>query len=180
MANSSSWRCLPPHSPTGKAYPPEFYYDTYNPLWQNRPRVFDFKLQWTQMNPNAVDRIVAYRLGFRQVGTRRSPLHVSRWPLPTGRRLPSKTLLSLFRSRVLRLFCSSASGEQRIVNVVDVADFLQGCERARRGESASLSAKSAFFVFLGVFFSRIASFFSRTSGGEKKNSNPPAETEELV
>lgn len=52
----------------GKAYPPEFYYDTYSPLWQNRPRVFDFKLQWTQMNPNAVDRIVAYRLGFRQVG----------------------------------------------------------------------------------------------------------------
>lgn len=52
----------------GKAYPPEFYYDTYNPLWQNRPRVYGFKLQWTQMNPNAVDRIVAYRLGIRQVG----------------------------------------------------------------------------------------------------------------
>uniref|UniRef100_A0A8C7LR78 MAM domain containing glycosylphosphatidylinositol anchor 2 n=1 Tax=Oncorhynchus mykiss TaxID=8022 RepID=A0A8C7LR78_ONCMY len=52
---------------TGKAYPPEFYYDTYSPLWQNRPRVYGFKLQWTQMNPNAVDRIVAYRLGIRQV-----------------------------------------------------------------------------------------------------------------
>lgn len=52
----------------GKAYPPEFYYDTYSPLWQNRPRVYGFKLQWTQMNPNAVDRIVAYRLGIRQVG----------------------------------------------------------------------------------------------------------------
>lgn len=52
----------------GKAYAPEFYYDTYNPLWQNRPRVYGFKLQWTQMNPNAVDRIVAYRLGLRQVG----------------------------------------------------------------------------------------------------------------
>uniref|UniRef100_A0A8C6TQZ3 MAM domain containing glycosylphosphatidylinositol anchor 2 n=1 Tax=Neogobius melanostomus TaxID=47308 RepID=A0A8C6TQZ3_9GOBI len=56
---------------TGKAYPPEFYYDTYSPVWQNRPRIFGFKLQWTQMNPNAVDRIVAYRLGLRQTGLER-------------------------------------------------------------------------------------------------------------
>lgn len=54
-------------SAPGKAYPPEFYFDTYNPVWQNKPRTYNFKLQWTQMNPNAVDRIVAYRLGFRQV-----------------------------------------------------------------------------------------------------------------
>lgn len=54
-------------SPTGKAYAPEFYYDTYNPLWQNRPRVYSYSLQWTQMNPDAVDRILAYRLGIRQV-----------------------------------------------------------------------------------------------------------------
>ncbi|KAL0967682.1 hypothetical protein UPYG_G00255500 [Umbra pygmaea] len=53
---------------TGKAFPPEFYYDTYSPLWQNRPRVYGFKLQWTQMNPDNVDRIVAYRLGIRQTG----------------------------------------------------------------------------------------------------------------
>uniref|UniRef100_A0A8C9S3M8 MAM domain containing glycosylphosphatidylinositol anchor 2 n=1 Tax=Scleropages formosus TaxID=113540 RepID=A0A8C9S3M8_SCLFO len=52
---------------TGKAYAPEFYYDTYSPLWQNRPRVYSYKLQWTQMNPNAVDRIMAYRLGIRQL-----------------------------------------------------------------------------------------------------------------
>uniref|UniRef100_A0A672K271 MAM domain containing glycosylphosphatidylinositol anchor 2 n=1 Tax=Sinocyclocheilus grahami TaxID=75366 RepID=A0A672K271_SINGR len=56
---------------TGKAYPPEFYYDTYNPLWQNRPRVYGYKLQWTQMNPSAVDRIMAYRLGIRQTGQQR-------------------------------------------------------------------------------------------------------------
>nr|XP_023684225.1 MAM domain-containing glycosylphosphatidylinositol anchor protein 2 isoform X1 [Paramormyrops kingsleyae] len=56
---------------TGKAYAPEFYYDTYSPLWQNRPRVYAFKLQWTQMNPNAVDRIMAYRLGIRQTGQQR-------------------------------------------------------------------------------------------------------------
>ncbi|XP_018619711.1 MAM domain-containing glycosylphosphatidylinositol anchor protein 2 isoform X2 [Scleropages formosus] len=56
---------------TGKAYAPEFYYDTYSPLWQNRPRVYSYKLQWTQMNPNAVDRIMAYRLGIRQTGQQR-------------------------------------------------------------------------------------------------------------
>uniref|UniRef100_A0A8C2E9A4 MAM domain containing glycosylphosphatidylinositol anchor 2 n=1 Tax=Cyprinus carpio TaxID=7962 RepID=A0A8C2E9A4_CYPCA len=56
---------------TGKAYPPEFYYDTYSPLWQNRPRVYGYKLQWTQMNPSAVDRIMAYRLGIRQTGQQR-------------------------------------------------------------------------------------------------------------
>uniref|UniRef100_A0A665U9V3 MAM domain-containing glycosylphosphatidylinositol anchor protein 2-like n=1 Tax=Echeneis naucrates TaxID=173247 RepID=A0A665U9V3_ECHNA len=56
---------------TGKAYAPEFYYDTYGALWQNRPRVYGFKLQWTQMEPGAVDRILAYRLGIRQVGQSR-------------------------------------------------------------------------------------------------------------
>uniref|UniRef100_A0A5F8GWZ0 MAM domain containing glycosylphosphatidylinositol anchor 2 n=1 Tax=Monodelphis domestica TaxID=13616 RepID=A0A5F8GWZ0_MONDO len=56
---------------TGKAYAPEFYYDTYNPVWQNRHRVYSYSLQWTQMNPNAVDRIVAYRLGIRQAGQQR-------------------------------------------------------------------------------------------------------------
>ncbi|XP_009892226.1 PREDICTED: MAM domain-containing glycosylphosphatidylinositol anchor protein 2 [Charadrius vociferus] len=56
---------------TGKAYAPEFYYDTYNPLWQNRPRVYSYSLQWTQMNPDAVDRILAYRLGIRQAGQQR-------------------------------------------------------------------------------------------------------------
>ncbi|XP_057715866.1 MAM domain-containing glycosylphosphatidylinositol anchor protein 2 isoform X2 [Corythoichthys intestinalis] len=53
---------------TGKAYPPEFYYDTRGALWQNRPRSYGFKLQWTQMEPAGVDRILAYRLGRRQVG----------------------------------------------------------------------------------------------------------------
>ncbi|XP_052001082.1 MAM domain-containing glycosylphosphatidylinositol anchor protein 2 isoform X2 [Xyrauchen texanus] len=56
---------------TGKAYAPEFYYDTYSALWQNKPRVYGFKLQWTQMNPNAVDRIMAYRLGIKQTGPQR-------------------------------------------------------------------------------------------------------------
>ncbi|XP_047467686.1 MAM domain-containing glycosylphosphatidylinositol anchor protein 2 isoform X1 [Mugil cephalus] len=56
---------------TGKAYAPEFYYDTYSALWQNRPRVYGFKLQWTQMEPNGVDRILAYRLGIRQMGQSR-------------------------------------------------------------------------------------------------------------
>ncbi|KAM6973718.1 MAM domain-containing glycosylphosphatidylinositol anchor protein 2 [Aplochiton taeniatus] len=53
---------------TGKAFAPEFYYDTYGALWQNKPRVYGFKLQWTQMNPNSVDRIVAYRVGYIKIG----------------------------------------------------------------------------------------------------------------
>ncbi|KAM4723741.1 MAM domain-containing glycosylphosphatidylinositol anchor protein 2 isoform 2-T2 [Anableps anableps] len=56
---------------TGKAYSPEFYHDTYNALWQNRPQVYGFKLQWTQMEPNAVDRIMAYRLSIRQMAQTR-------------------------------------------------------------------------------------------------------------
>ncbi|XP_054882637.1 MAM domain-containing glycosylphosphatidylinositol anchor protein 2-like isoform X3 [Poeciliopsis prolifica] len=52
---------------TGKAYRPEFYHDTFNALWENRPQVYGFKLQWTQMEPNSVDRIMAYRLGIRQM-----------------------------------------------------------------------------------------------------------------
>uniref|UniRef100_A0A3P8YK95 MAM domain containing glycosylphosphatidylinositol anchor 2a n=1 Tax=Esox lucius TaxID=8010 RepID=A0A3P8YK95_ESOLU len=56
---------------TGRAYAPEFYYDTYSALWQNKPSVYGFKLQWTQQNPLSVDRIVAYRLGIRQMGQSR-------------------------------------------------------------------------------------------------------------
>ncbi|XP_046874379.1 LOW QUALITY PROTEIN: MAM domain-containing glycosylphosphatidylinositol anchor protein 2 [Hypomesus transpacificus] len=56
---------------TGKAFAPEFYYDTYGALWQNKPRVYGFKLQWTQQNPEAVDRIMAYRLGIRQTSQSR-------------------------------------------------------------------------------------------------------------
>ncbi|XP_067319250.1 MAM domain-containing glycosylphosphatidylinositol anchor protein 2 isoform X3 [Anolis sagrei] len=56
---------------TGKAYAPEFYYDTYSPLWQNRARVYAYSLEWTQMNPDAVDRILTYHLGIRQAGQQR-------------------------------------------------------------------------------------------------------------
>ncbi|XP_062326141.1 MAM domain-containing glycosylphosphatidylinositol anchor protein 2 [Osmerus eperlanus] len=56
---------------TGKAFAPEFYYDTYGALWQNKPRVYGFKLQWTQQNPGAVDHIMAYRLGIRQTSQSR-------------------------------------------------------------------------------------------------------------
>ncbi|KAJ7345343.1 hypothetical protein JRQ81_001293, partial [Phrynocephalus forsythii] len=49
----------------------EFYYDTYNPLWQNRARVYAYSLEWTQMNPDAVDRILTYHLGIRQAGQQR-------------------------------------------------------------------------------------------------------------
>eukprot|EP00064_Thunnus_orientalis_P018846 superscaffoldBa00004485_g18954 len=74
----------------GKAYAPEFYYDTYSALWQNRPRVYGFRLQWTQMEPNAVDRILAYRLGIRQMGQ-------SRWweqEIPMERNIQKGELLT--------------------------------------------------------------------------------------
>lgn len=64
LTTSAQAPCL---SPAGKAYAPEFYYDTYNPLWQNRARVYAYSLEWTQMNPDAVDRILTYHLGIRQV-----------------------------------------------------------------------------------------------------------------
>lgn len=66
---------------SGKAHAPEFYYDTYGTQWQNRPQVYGFKLQWTQMEPNAVDRILAYRLGIRQVcrNTQISGHELQRW-----------------------------------------------------------------------------------------------------
>lgn len=67
LHRQSFLKLLSPRVSSGKAYAPEFYYDTYGALWQNKPRVYGFKLQWTQMEPNAVDRILAYRLGIRQV-----------------------------------------------------------------------------------------------------------------
>lgn len=67
---------------SGKAYAPEFYYDARSALWQNRPRAYGFKLQWTQMEPGAVDRILAYRLGFRQVSVHNTDLRVRLVPEP--------------------------------------------------------------------------------------------------
>lgn len=56
---------------TGKAFAPEFYYDADSSLWQSRTSVYGFRLLWTQQDPDCVDRIVAYRLGLRQLSQTR-------------------------------------------------------------------------------------------------------------
>uniref|UniRef100_A0AAV2JJE0 MAM domain containing glycosylphosphatidylinositol anchor 2a n=1 Tax=Knipowitschia caucasica TaxID=637954 RepID=A0AAV2JJE0_KNICA len=56
---------------TGKAFAPEFYYDSDSSLWQNRPSVYGFRLLWTQQEPDSVDRVLAYRLGLRQLSQSR-------------------------------------------------------------------------------------------------------------
>lgn len=56
---------------TGKAFAPEFYYDADSSLWQSRASVYGFRLLWTQQEPDSVDRIVAYRLGLRQLSQTR-------------------------------------------------------------------------------------------------------------
>ncbi|KAK7918591.1 hypothetical protein WMY93_009875 [Mugilogobius chulae] len=56
---------------TGKAFAPEFYYDSDSSLWQNRPSVYGFRLLWTQREPDSVDRVLAYRLGLRQLSQTR-------------------------------------------------------------------------------------------------------------
>ncbi|KAI4788528.1 hypothetical protein KUCAC02_035800, partial [Chaenocephalus aceratus] len=52
---------------TGKAHAPEFYYDTYSALWQNRPGSTASSCSGPRWSPATVDRILAYRLGIRQM-----------------------------------------------------------------------------------------------------------------
>uniref|UniRef100_A0A8C4QZJ9 MAM domain containing glycosylphosphatidylinositol anchor 1 n=1 Tax=Eptatretus burgeri TaxID=7764 RepID=A0A8C4QZJ9_EPTBU len=54
-------------SVNGRAYAPEFYYDTVNPVRSVKPNVYSFLLQWTQKEPEAVDRVTSYRLQYKQI-----------------------------------------------------------------------------------------------------------------
>ncbi|XP_053568668.1 MAM domain-containing glycosylphosphatidylinositol anchor protein 1 [Bombina bombina] len=52
---------------TGKAYSPEFYYDTPTPIKTYRQyNNYSFLLQWTQKEPGAVDPVISYKLEVRQ------------------------------------------------------------------------------------------------------------------
>ncbi|XP_078458563.1 MAM domain-containing glycosylphosphatidylinositol anchor protein 2-like [Lampetra planeri] len=53
---------------TGRAYPPEFFFDTASPVRSTRGDTYSYELQWTQMNPDAVDQVTSYKLEYRQVG----------------------------------------------------------------------------------------------------------------
>ncbi|XP_043916261.1 MAM domain-containing glycosylphosphatidylinositol anchor protein 1 [Protopterus annectens] len=56
---------------SGKAYQPEFYYDTPNPIKSDKTfKNYSYTLQWTQMEPNAVDPVSSYRIDIRQANSR--------------------------------------------------------------------------------------------------------------
>ncbi|XP_048477146.1 MAM domain-containing glycosylphosphatidylinositol anchor protein 1-like [Rhincodon typus] len=65
LANDvSSGTCL--FNLSGRAYPPEFYYDTPNPVRIQKPNLYLFILQWTQKLPYAVGNVLEYKLLIQQ------------------------------------------------------------------------------------------------------------------
>ncbi|XP_051780673.1 MAM domain-containing glycosylphosphatidylinositol anchor protein 1 [Erpetoichthys calabaricus] len=53
---------------SARAYSPEFYYDTPNPIRvQKEKNTYSFLLQWTQKDAYAVDPVIGYKLDFRQL-----------------------------------------------------------------------------------------------------------------
>nr|XP_033795427.1 MAM domain-containing glycosylphosphatidylinositol anchor protein 1 isoform X2 [Geotrypetes seraphini] len=58
---------------SGRAYSPEFYFDTPNPVKaQKQAKNYSYVLQWTQREPDAVDPVTSYRLDIQQVNLRSS------------------------------------------------------------------------------------------------------------
>ncbi|XP_040207739.1 MAM domain-containing glycosylphosphatidylinositol anchor protein 1 isoform X3 [Rana temporaria] len=56
---------------TGKAFSPEFYYDTLNPTESNKQsRNYSYLIQWTQKDPSAVDPVTKYRLDWKPANTK--------------------------------------------------------------------------------------------------------------
>ncbi|XP_030055109.1 MAM domain-containing glycosylphosphatidylinositol anchor protein 1 [Microcaecilia unicolor] len=56
---------------SGRAYSPEFYFDTPNPVKaQKQSKNYSYVLQWTQREPDAVDPVTSYRLDIQQVNVR--------------------------------------------------------------------------------------------------------------
>nr|XP_056709549.1 MAM domain-containing glycosylphosphatidylinositol anchor protein 1 isoform X1 [Euleptes europaea] len=57
---------------SAKAYNPEFYYDTPNPI-RKQSKNYSYILQWTQKDPDAVDPVLSYRLDLQQLNHRPLP-----------------------------------------------------------------------------------------------------------
>ncbi|XP_053315805.1 MAM domain-containing glycosylphosphatidylinositol anchor protein 1 [Spea bombifrons] len=56
---------------TGKAYSPEFYFDTPNPIKSYKPsKNYSYLIQWTQKEPGAVDPVTHYKVEVRQLNLR--------------------------------------------------------------------------------------------------------------
>ncbi|XP_059839057.1 MAM domain-containing glycosylphosphatidylinositol anchor protein 1-like isoform X2 [Hypanus sabinus] len=54
---------------TGRAYEPEFYFDTPSPVRIQHPNLYTFLLQWTQRLPNAVGDVLRYQLDAQEEGS---------------------------------------------------------------------------------------------------------------
>ncbi|XP_069034678.1 MAM domain-containing glycosylphosphatidylinositol anchor protein 1 isoform X2 [Lepisosteus oculatus] len=62
-------------SVSARAYSPEFYYDTPTPIYTLRTsRNYTYDLQWTQREPNAVDKIIGYWISVTQIQKRQTVL----------------------------------------------------------------------------------------------------------
>ncbi|XP_030055113.1 MAM domain-containing glycosylphosphatidylinositol anchor protein 1-like [Microcaecilia unicolor] len=91
---------------SGRAYSPEFYFDTPNPVKaQKQSKNYSYVLQWTQREPDAVDPVTSYRLDIQQV--RHQPpwdaLLQDRWS--EGPRVAlQKRKASQFPSDILKVF----------------------------------------------------------------------------
>ncbi|XP_075060547.1 MAM domain-containing glycosylphosphatidylinositol anchor protein 1 isoform X2 [Mixophyes fleayi] len=56
---------------TGKAFNPEFYYDTPSPIETNKQyKNYSYLLQWTQKEPQAVDPVTGYKLELKPANQR--------------------------------------------------------------------------------------------------------------
>ncbi|KAM4043405.1 MAM domain-containing glycosylphosphatidylinositol anchor protein 1 isoform 2-T2 [Anomaloglossus baeobatrachus] len=57
---------------TGRAYNPEFYYDTLNPIVSyKQTKNYSYLLQWTQKDPGAVDPVLRYKLELKPPNMKR-------------------------------------------------------------------------------------------------------------
>ncbi|XP_068088796.1 MAM domain-containing glycosylphosphatidylinositol anchor protein 1 isoform X3 [Hyperolius riggenbachi] len=83
---------------TGKAFSPEFYYDTRNPIETNKQfKNYSYLIQWTQKEPGAVDTVTSYRLDLKPTNLR--GINSVQIPAP---RIQKGTLLD-YRLRDLRI-----------------------------------------------------------------------------
>ncbi|XP_069744009.1 MAM domain-containing glycosylphosphatidylinositol anchor protein 1-like isoform X2 [Narcine bancroftii] len=84
---------------TGRAYAPEFYFDTPVPVRSRTANTYSFIMQWTQRLPSAVGNVLAYRLEVQEEdspsGRRRPEL------IPVNRTVEIGSLLSYTVNRLV-------------------------------------------------------------------------------
>lgn len=65
---------------TARPYNAEFYFDTPNPV-QIEGNTYSYKLQWTQKDPEATDRIIGYWISVRKVKTKQTKKYWVTWEM---------------------------------------------------------------------------------------------------